>query len=85
MTPPSSEKILLLFREQVFSPLWGVLSCLAGRRYAGLPSRQTGILPFESELQRKLQCSSDGIRVVSICGTTHPAKPQVVLVPCAQT
>ena len=23
-TPPHNEKILLLFREQVFSPLWGV-------------------------------------------------------------
>ena len=23
-TPPSSDKILLLLREQVFSPLWGV-------------------------------------------------------------
>ena len=31
MTPPSSEKILLLFREQVFSPLWGLV----------LPHRQT--------------------------------------------
>ena len=41
-TPPSNEKILLLLRGQVPSPLWGDLSCLAGRRlrWTAIPADQ---------------------------------------------